>query len=256
MSCDWYESSVLWNNLIGCQILVRDTVTWHVLLSHDLSRECQQFCNRKYKYDRGRNSCNDVIDSQSREGDMLQWRYIASSDPIWFVRSHSGYLETKFRIFFPKSIFPQWIVSEVEMFAIVANMCHRLKYDNFKSLPHKDTTSVNSKFHLPFASTNQISDKISNFDCSITKKNDFSVFTFLVMVDKLERVENNFIFVSHPNDVIIWLWKYDSLTNEIKFIPFPLSGSRTISLVVLFGQWKHANWSCVWDVSKAIRPNV
>ena len=142
------------------------------------------------------------------------------------------------------------------MFAIVAIMCHRLKYENFKSLPHKDTTSVNSKFHLPFASTNQISDKISNFDCSIMKKNDFSVFTFLVMVDKLERVENNFIFVSHPNDVIIWLWKYDSLTNEIKFIPFPLSGSRTISLVVLFGQWKHANWSRVWDVSKAIRPNV
>jgi len=161
--------------------------------------------------------------------------------------------------FFIKSFFPQWIASEVEMFAIVANMCHRLKYENFKSLPHKDTTSVNSKFHLPYASTNQTSDtqdKISNFDCSIKKKNDFSVFTFLVMVDKLERVENNFIFVSHPNDVIIWLWKYDSLTNEIKFIPFPLSGSRTISLVVLFGQWKHANWSRVWDVSKAIRPNV
>ena len=187
---------------------------------------------------------------------MLQWRYIASSDPIWFVRSHSGYLETKFRIFFQNLFFPQWIVSEVEMFAIVANMCHRLKYENFKSLPHKYTTSVNSKFHLPYASTNQTSDKISNFDCSIMKKNDFSVFTFLVMVDKLERVENNFIFVSHPNDVIIWLLKYDSLTNEIKFIPFPLSGSRTISLVVLFGQWKHANWSRVWDVSKAIRPNV
>ena len=113
MSCDWYESSVLWNNLIGCQILVRDTVTWHGLLSHDLSRECQQFCNRKYKYERGRNSCNDVIRSQSREGDMLQWRYIASSDPSWFIRSHSGYLETKFQIFskiyfFHNELFQKW----------------------------------------------------------------------------------------------------------------------------------------------------